>query len=157
MISSKDYFNLLVRKLPIVVIGLILVISSNFIGHFLPPFSIFITPVILPVIIGVINYSYYKRNYYLTVLYGFGLLFLNDILIRLYAGGDHDDEGKAWIQLFFMLAFTLCFFIMLLYAGNVNDVNTKREKIIMVLKRIVFLLVWACLAGFFYSKYMLKI
>ncbi len=46
----------------------------------------------------------------------FGLLLLNDISVRLYAGGTHDDEGKGWIALFFLFAFIITILIMVTFA-----------------------------------------
>ena len=83
-------------------LGLTLVIVSNIIGHFAAPFSIFVTPILLTIIIAGINSQLYKSNFLLTVIYNFGLLLFNDLFIRYYAGGTNDQVGKAWIFLFFV-------------------------------------------------------
>ena len=141
----------------IVIIGVTIIFISNFIGHFAAPFSIFITPIVLFIVIGAINFSLYKANYYMTVLYGFGLLLLNDILVRLYAGGDHDDAGKAWIMIFFIIAFCISVLTMTVFAFRINKLDTTKKKIVSFLTKIVFVLILATLVGFFYYKYLSKI
>ena len=157
MTSSIDNIKLFDNKLFVIIIGLLIIIISNFIGHFAAPFSIFVTPIVLFIIIGAINFSLYIENYYLTVLYGFGLLLLNDILVRLYAGGVHDDAGKAWIMLFFIITFCISILTMTAFAFTINKSYSTKKKIISVSIKIVFVIILATLVGLFYDKYLSKI
>ena len=156
MTSPKEHIKLIDNKLLFVVLGLTIIFISNFVGHFAAPFSIFVTPFILPLVIGAINFPLYKANYYLTVVYGFGLLLLNDILVRLYAGGTHDDAGKAWIMLFFIFAFSICVLTMTIFAFRHNKFDTDKKKVLSVSTKIVFVIISAILVGFFYDKYLSK-
>ena len=156
MTSPKDYIKLFDHKLLLVILGLTIIFLSNLIGHFAGPFSIFVTPIVLPLIIGTINFSLYKVNFYLTVLYGFGLLLLNDILVRLYAGGIHDDAGKGWITLFFILAFSICVLTMSIFAFSQSGLYTNRKKILNISTKILFVIFLATLVGLFYDKYLSK-
>ena len=156
MTSPKDHIKLLDNKLLFVVFGLTIIFISNVVGHFAAPFSIFVTPIILPFVIGAVNFSLYKVNYYLTVLYGFGLLLLNDILIRLYAGGTNDDAGKAWIMLFFIIAFCICVLTMTTIAFRGNKLETTKKKILSISAKIVFVTALAILVGLIYNKYLSK-
>lgn len=144
------------NKLILVILGLTIISISNFIGQFLAPFSIFASPIVLPIILGIINASLYKANYYITVLYGFGLLLINDILIRLFAGGEHDDGGKAWIMLFFIITTTIGFMTMSIFAFNKHNSETWKKKAFSIFTKIVFTIVVLVFVGFFYEKYLLK-
>ena len=157
MTLPKDHIKLLDNKLLFVVFGLTIIFISNVVGHFAAPFSIFVTPIILPLVIGAVNFSLYKVSYYLTVLYGFGLLLLNDILVRLYAGGTNDDVGKAWIMLFFIIAFCICVLTMTTFAFRVNKLETTKKKILNISTKIVFVTSLAILVGLIYNKYLSKI
>ena len=145
------------NKILLVITGLTITLISNLIGHFAGPFSISATPIILPLVIGGINFSLYKSNYYLAVIYGFGLLLLNDILIRLYAGGTHDDEGKGWIMLFFIFAFSISVLTMTGFAFLHNKSDTTSKKILSVSTKTLFVIVLAILVGLFYDKYLSSI
>jgi hypothetical protein len=104
------------KSLRIIVLGLFLILLSNLLGHYLPPFSIFLTPVLVPTIIAGLNINLYKINFPLTVLYGYALLIGNDLLIRQYAGGAHDNEGDAIIFLASAIGFGLAVLFMFLYS-----------------------------------------
>jgi uncharacterized membrane protein AbrB (regulator of aidB expression) len=157
MTSPQDHKKLLDNKLLFIVLGLTTILIANLVGHFAAPFSIIVTPLILPLVIGAINFSLYRANYYLTVLYGFGLLLLNDILVRLYAGGIHDEVGKAWIMLFFIFAFCICVLTMTIFAfHDHNKFKTRKMKILSVSTKFVFVMGSAILVGFFYEKYLSK-
>ena len=127
MTFPNNHIKLFPKKIFIILFGLTLVFLSNIIGHFAAPFSIMITPLLLSIIIGGLNFSLYKSTYYWTVLYGFGLLLLNDVLIRIYAGGTHDDEGKGWIMLFFIIAFLLSGLIMV-FLHSIQTRQIKKRK-----------------------------
>jgi hypothetical protein len=157
MILSKDYTKLFDNRLFFIILGLTIIFILNLVGHFVPPFSIFATPLFLPLVIGAINFPLYKANYYLTVFYGFVLLLLNDMLIRHYAGGIHDDAGKAWIMLSFIIAFCICVFTMIIFAFIVNSLDTHRKKALSVSIRILFVIVLATLVGLIYNNYVSKI
>ena len=131
-------------------LGLTLVIVSNIIGHFAAPFSIFVTPILLTIIIAGINSQLYKSNFLLTVIYNFGLLLFNDLFIRYYAGGTHDQVGKAWIFLFFAIAFILAFITMTIYSFLPMVIQDKTPKTKNILKNIFALLILTTLTGLIY-------
>ena len=131
-------------------LGLTLVIVSNVIGHFAAPFSIFVTPILLTIIVAGINSQLYKSSFLLTVAYNFGLLLFNDLFIRFYAGGTHDQEGKDWIFLFFAIAFVLAFITMTIYSFSTVDKQNKTSKMKNVLPNIFVLLIFTTLTGLIY-------
>ena len=137
-------------------LGLLLVMSSNIIGHFAAPFSIFATPVVVTIIIAGINSTLYQVNFFLTVLYGFALLLFNDLFIRFYAGGTHDQEGKGWIAMFFIISFVLAFFSMAVYAVKIDNIK-QGGKTKAILMNLLFLITTAALTGLFYFYFIADI
>ena len=113
-----------------VALGLAIITLSNVEGHFHPPFSIQWTPIFLVLIIAGINHPLYKSDFKLTATYNFALLLFNDIFVRVYAGGTHDDEGRDWISLFFSGTFILSAIAMLIYAaasGKDADAGSRNK------------------------------
>ena len=127
MTFQNNHIKLFPKKIFIILFGLTLVFLSNIIGHFSAPFSIMITPLLLPIIIGGLNFSLYKSTYYWTVLYGFGLFLLLSGLIMVF------------------------------FAFDLNKTDKKKKKVIIILTRIIFFFVLAFLVGVFYEKYLSKV
>ena len=141
----------------IIILGLTLITVSNIIGHFAGPFSIFITPILLTIIIAGINYNLYKSNFHLTVLYNFGLLIFNDLFIRFFAGGTHDQVGKALISISFTIAFILSIITMAIYSFNSEEsqiIKSKTKKVVLNIFSVVFL---ATLIGIAYIYFISEI
>lgn len=108
-----------------ILFGLSIIIACNVVGHFLPPFSLMLSAVYINLIIGLVNRPLYEKNFKLTVAYNFLLLFLNDIFIRLYAGGTHDNQGKGWCFLMYFIGLIIAAVLMFVYAGE----SEKKERI----------------------------
>ncbi len=111
-----------------VTIGLMIMILANFAGHYFPPFSLFSSFIYINVIIAFINLKLYKINFRLTAIYNFILLIVNDLLIRYYAGGNHDSVGMAICTVMFCLGFIISVIIMTTYSLT-NFKESKLEKI----------------------------
>jgi len=115
-----------------IVSGIALIIISNVIGHLIPPFSILATPWVLTIVIAIINFPLYKTSFSRTVMYNYGLLLVNDILVRCFAGGTDDAEGKAWISVMFILSFLICTIVMFVYVSmkskNSKENTDKRKQ-----------------------------
>jgi hypothetical protein len=134
-----------------IIFGMTIIIASNIDGHFHPPWSILLTPIWLSIIFGIVNKSLYKINYRNKIIYNFGLLLLNDLLIRKYSGGMHDDEGKIWISSFFIVSVFLANIIMTISAfsaktqlNNVIDVKftTKNNLLMLLLLNVSTLMIY---------------
>ncbi len=142
--------NIKYKPILVISLGIALIIVSNIIGHFAGPFSIFVTPIILTLIIAGLNFELYKTNFLLTVVYNFGLLLFNDMFIRFYAGGTHDQVGKAWIMLFFTLAFVSAFITMTIYSFTTVASQNKTFKMKNALTNLLALVILATLTGLLY-------
>ena len=121
------------KNLLSIILGLTLIILSNINGHFNPPFSIEATPFLITLTIALINYPLYNANFTLTVFYNFGLLLFNDVFIRSYAGGAHDNEGKGWICLFSTIAFIVAVISMLGYAFSDKRKDSLKTNIVTIM------------------------
>jgi len=100
------------KDIYLVFISVVCIILSALFGHYYPPIGIELTPVIL-IITGVIVFNNLKfQNVFLKVLLFFSFVALNDLLIKLYAGGRHDYEGLAWTKLFLYIGLLPSYFIL---------------------------------------------
>jgi hypothetical protein len=131
-------------------LGLTFILGSNILGHVIPPFSIQVTIVLMPLIIGGINYNLYKENFTLTVIYGFVLLIINDLFIRFYAGGTHDQEGRGWILLYFSIAFVLSVICMIAHAFLTMPLPENRPEWPTIIKGILIVLISAAVTATVY-------
>jgi hypothetical protein len=122
------------REIQLVFLGVALIVISNILGNSNPPFSILATPWVLTIVIAIINFPLYKTSFSKTVIYNYGLLLFNDILVRCFAGGADDAEGKAWISVMFILSFLICTIVMFVYVSykpkksNENVAKRKHMK-----------------------------
>jgi hypothetical protein len=114
------------REIQLVFLGVALIVISNILGNSNPPFSILATPWVLTIVIAIINFPLYKTSFSKTVIYNYGLLLFNDILVRCFAGGTDDAEGKAWISVMFIISFLICTIVMFVY-GSRKSKNSKEN------------------------------
>jgi len=77
----------------------ITVILNGFIGHFFAPNGIMLTPIILTIMTALVCFG--TKNIKIIFISALTYLFvaLNDISIKLYSGGSHDNEGLGWVHL----------------------------------------------------------
>ena len=111
----------------IILLGFGIMIAANLAGHYFPPFSLTTSFIYINIIIGIVNLKLYKFNFKITIIYNFILLVINDLLIRLYAGGTHDSQGMAWCWIMFHLGFIIATIIMIAYSLTITKEN-KFEK-----------------------------
>lgn len=77
----------------------LLCIANTAVGHYLAPFGILLTPVVIGLLVSLLLPL--KATYSSTLLRVFLLALLicaHDIGIKLYAGGTHDIEGQGFIH-----------------------------------------------------------
>lgn len=109
-------------------IGLLIILGANLAGHFFPPFSLMTSFLYMNLIVGLVNLPFYKINYNYTVVYNFILLLINDLFIRLYAGGNHDSQGMGWCWLMFHIGFIISTLIMIIYwATNFRNMSAENK------------------------------
>ncbi len=110
------------------------VVSNGFIGRFFAPNGIMFTPFVLIittllVTAGTENIAVIEK---VCLIYFF--IGLNDILIKLYFGGSHDQVGYAWIQMSLFIGLIPVFFILIVMVSN----NTQAQTIDKILAIVIF-------------------
>lgn len=129
-------------KLKAILVSIGLIIATTLLGHYIPPTSIFITPVIIGGITALLSMTTFRV--YFIILFILIVIFLNDILIKLSAGGISDFEGAGLINLFFIfgvIVSTIIALISLFYSRKRNRVMT------------IFLCLLIPVASYFYIPY----
>ena len=107
----KKYLSIL-TSVRIILISLFLVLLNNYYAIDNAPSSITYTPLLIGIITGIILFTSRIKSFYKFGIIT-SLVILNDLLIRLYAGGTHDNEGNGWIigMLFIGLIISLIFIV----------------------------------------------
>lgn len=108
------------------------VILNGLIGHFFAPNGILLTPVVLTITTSLVCFG--TKNIKAISISTLTYLFvaLNDILIKLYSGGSHDQEGLVWIHLLLFIGLIPTFGILL-----TRSIRQKDEKPINKLLAVV--------------------
>jgi hypothetical protein len=80
-------------------LALLTVIVNGLIGHFFAPNGIILTPVVLTITTYLVCFKTKNIKVLLISILTFLFVALNDISIKLYSGGRHDNEGLGWVHL----------------------------------------------------------
>jgi hypothetical protein len=129
------------NTLKAVAISLSLIIINNVLGHYFPPISILLTPVVIGVISVLI--SRLDIQIVLIVLLVIISILLNDILIKFFAGGTADFEGAGFINLFLIFACIIATILtptLLIVSNNRNVVSTIFACLLIPLSVYIHLL-----------------
>ncbi len=119
--------------------ALILILSIT-LGHFFSPVGILAIPLVIPLITWLIIYTDNGFNVLVKSVLCYVLIGLNDIGIRLYAGGIHDSEGNGLI-VFMMFIGLIPAFIILLIGVIKSPVGSNWIKVISVLLFILLIII----------------
>jgi hypothetical protein len=125
-----------------IVIGLSTITVCNILGHFLPPFSLSLSSVYMSFIIIFVNKPLFQANFKLTIVYNFIILLLNDIFIRLYAGGTHDNQGKGWCMLMYFLGLFITTVIMFAYISQYGKQDKFKNILIIIAGLIISVIIY---------------
>lgn len=119
-------------------IGLLIFILliNTLTGHFLAPLGVLIIPIIMSSITGLIFFTKNNLSILLKSFLSYLFIGLNDIGIKLFAGGIHDMEGIGWINMLLCVGFVPCF--ILLGIGIFRDKNSV--TLIKILSILIFIL-----------------
>jgi len=93
----------MIQNLVVIFIALLIVTLNGLIGHFYPPNGIIWTPLVISISTYLVAFRTTQLNPIIKSLLAFIFIALNDILLKLYAGGTHDNEGLEWILFFLYL------------------------------------------------------
>ncbi|MDB5138527.1 MAG: hypothetical protein JWR12_443 [Mucilaginibacter sp.] len=128
--SKKRLFSLLLTTL----------LFSLAIGHFLPPAGILAIPITLSLMIWMITLTDNGFNILMKSVLSYLFIGLNDIGLKLFAGGIHDSEGTGWIHLMLFIGLVPCFIMLLISAYQNVDSTTKIKALsLLIFISLIFL------------------
>ena len=137
---NKTNSTLAYKNVLILAVSLALCVFNNYMGHYYPPFSISKTPLLIGLVTAGIMYLTDFKLFTKFCWISFFIL-LNDLLIRIYAGGNHDSEGVGWITLFLLMGLGLAFIIVLIYRIT-RERTSLKNYLIKMLICLVYLLIF---------------
>ncbi|MFD0964807.1 hypothetical protein [Pseudofulvibacter geojedonensis] len=135
----------MLRKSKWFIYSLIIILINVALGHFLPPSSIMFSPIVICVI-TVFVMEMKINTCVKTFLIGF-LISLQDIGVKLFAGGTSDSQGLAWIHLMLLIGVASSGMYLLYYMFYKENSNLKVKLISLLILGSVLLLHLRC---FFY-------
>jgi hypothetical protein len=101
------------------------IILNGLIGHFFAPNGIMLTPIVLTIMTSLVCFGI--KNIKIILLSTLVYLFvaLNDISIKLYSAGSHDNAGLGWVYLLLLVGLVPTFGILL-----TTVIKRKEETVI---------------------------
>ncbi|MEN0056424.1 MAG: hypothetical protein AAGC65_22280 [Mucilaginibacter sp.] len=93
----------------------LILLLSIAVNYFLPPNGILLSPVSMSLMVWLILFTKNDLQIFIKSVFCYLCIGLNDIGVKLFAGGIHDWEGQGFITLFLFIGFFSCA-IMLLVA-----------------------------------------
>lgn len=133
----------MIKNILVITLSLLFLLTNNYLGHVNPPFSILFTPVLIGVFTGLILFF---TDFRIAAKFGLitGLVIVNDVFIRIYAGGTHDLEGLGWIAAFLFIGLIVSLIEIVVY----GFIKHKHEKVKYFLLLLAF-----CVILFSYLSY----
>jgi len=125
----------MIKNILTITIGVLLLLTSNYLGHVYPPFSIMWTPVLIGVFTGLVLFI---TDFRLVVKFGLivGLIISNDVLIKFFAGGTHDWEGVSWISLSCIFGLFISFILILIYGFRIQKQQKKKYYLYVIISSV---------------------
>jgi hypothetical protein len=118
----------------------IAIILSNIIGNIVPPCSILLAPFIIVGLSWILNKKS-KISYFYKVLIILFFSLVNDFLIRIYAGGNHDSEGNGIIQASLVVGLAVSFILIIKYELTQTKILSLITGLILSLMVLVLYLI----------------
>lgn len=123
-----------------------LVIINGVLGHFFPPLGIDLTPLVI-ITSALLILLRFTANVYIKSLVLFGAVVLNDVLIKLYSGGNNDQVGLLWIHLFMLIGLIIGYPILI--AAIIRDKEASKQN--KMLAALAFLIALCIYYNIFYD------
>jgi hypothetical protein len=128
------------------IIILSLVTINGVLGHFFPPLGIDLTPLVI-ITSALLILLRFTANVYIKSLVLFGAVVLNDVLIKLYSGGNNDQVGLLWIHLFMLIGLIIGYPILI--AAIIRDKEASKQN--KMLAALAFLIALCIYYNIFYD------
>jgi hypothetical protein len=110
-----------------------IIILNGFIGHFFAPNGIFLTPIVLIITTLFVAFGTKNLNVIIISILTYFFVALNDISIKLYSGGTHDNEGLCFVHLFLFFGLIPTFGILFVGIFKQNEEKLVNKIIALVL------------------------
>jgi len=110
------------QKITLIGLLTLILLLSVIVGRFLPPTGILITPLVISLMTGLIIFTDNSFSILIKSVLSYLFIGLNDIGIKLFAGGLHDKEGIGWIHTLLFIGLIPCFVMLLI--GIFRDKNS---------------------------------
>lgn len=114
-------------------IATLTVILNGLIGHFFAPNGIMLTPIILTITSSLICFGTKNIRVIFISILNFLFVALNDISIKLYSGGTHDNEGLGWVHLLLFVGLVPTFGILLSSVLKRDDEKSINKIVAIIL------------------------
>lgn len=129
----------------VLLVTLVGVIANSLIGHYFPPASIMITPIVLIIITVLISFTTIDFKPIWKSIWILIFVILNDLGIKFYAGGTLDLEGLGLITLMLLIGLIPSYTILVITSLN-DKVVTKHHKRIAIFIFPIVLIIYLYLS-----------
>jgi hypothetical protein len=128
-----------------ILLGVSIVVFNIIIGHFFAPNGIMLTPFVILLIVWLLSNKSSYPPLVISVL-SYILIALNDVGLKLYAGGKHDGEGGAWLVLMSAVGLVVAFFAIV---GRIETQVTSqiRKQIVAVITFVALVYIHSHIFG----------
>lgn len=113
--------------------ALLLILLNLIVSHFLAPIGLLISPIVVLFAVCLISFTKDKLNPIFQALITYMLLALDDIGLKIFAGGIHDAEGQGVINLMLCIGVVICFFILLISVFKNNTLSATKTWVAIIL------------------------
>lgn len=114
-------------------LAIVTVILNGLVGHFFAPNGITLTPIVLTITTSLICFGTKNINIIFLSALTYLLVALNDISLKLYSGGSHDNEGLEWVHLLLFVGLVPTFGILLSTVLSCKEETVTNKVIAMIL------------------------
>ena len=111
-----------IRNINLIGVLVIIVALSIGISHFIAAVAIIGIPVIVSLTTGLVMFTKNDFSIVVKAVITYLCIGLNDIAIKLFAGGIHDYEGLGWINMMLFIGLVPSFIMLLI--GTFRDKNS---------------------------------
>lgn len=105
---------MVIKKVTLISLLLGILVLTATVGHFLPPTGILVIPLVIILMTALIMLTDYDLPILTKSTISYLFIGLNDIGIKLFAGGRHDSEGLGWIHMLLFIGLVPCFIILII-------------------------------------------
>ena len=118
----------------------IILLVSILISHFFPPTGVLAIPFTMSLMTGLIFFTNNEFKIIIKSFLSYLYIGLNDIGIKLFAGGIHDSEGTGWLHLLLFIGLIPCL-IMLIISMFKDESSNVWIKLLSILLFTILIII----------------